>query len=57
MSESVKFSIQKYGGPHETNNIYEWNREISNTNKTWKVIDSGDNHIPIWKVLELIDEN
>ena len=57
MSESVKLSIEKYGGPYETNNIQEWNREISNTNKTWKVIDSGDKHIAIWDVLEMMDEN
>ena len=48
-------SIQKYGGPHETNNINEWNQGITKNNKTWKVIDCGHKLVAIWEVLHRMD--
>ncbi|XP_053139570.1 interferon-induced very large GTPase 1-like [Hemicordylus capensis] len=45
---SVQCSVTKTGGPPEVDLLIPWKTGLLASNKTWSVIDQGEQFIPVW---------
>ncbi|XP_060106640.1 interferon-induced very large GTPase 1-like [Heteronotia binoei] len=47
----IQLFVHKTGGPPEVDSLIPWKSGLLASNKTWSVIDRGDEFIPVWDIV------
>ncbi len=49
--KNTKVTLSKVGGPVEIDDAAAWKKGLAERNSTWRVIDRGDQVVPIWELI------
>ena len=50
--EQVTFTLNKYGGPEDTDDRKDWRKGLLENSSLWRIINRNSTPKPIWKLLE-----
>lgn len=51
IEKNIQLSVTKTGGPVEADSLVQWKSGLMASNKTWSVIDTGFNLVPVWDII------